>query len=121
MSGRTRGTVLVVEDNPDWSNLLRRRLEDCGYEVWTCEDGARALEHLRWHAPPDALVLDLGLPGLGGGAILREVRADPELDWLPVVVVTGREVQEGLGADRVFRKPVAPAAVVEVVRQLAVR
>ena len=120
VSAPARGTILVVEDNPDWGGLLRRGFEASGYSVLTCEDGTRALDVLRWHAPPDAIVLDLSLPGTSGEAILRSVRTDPELDWLPVVVVTGSDLPAE-GADAIFRKPVLPSAVVNAVEQLAIR
>ncbi len=78
------GRVLVVEDDADIADVLRRSLRNEGYEVRTSADGAEALD-LATGFVPDLVVLDLGLPGLDGIEVCRRLRtdgrrADPDAD-----------------------------------------
>ncbi|MEO6143356.1 MAG: response regulator transcription factor [Dermatophilaceae bacterium] len=107
-------TVLVVEDERDIREVLRRYLERAGLSVLTTGTGAEAIRLLT-SAPPDLVVLDLGLPDLDGTDVLREVRAAGNL---PVVVLTARSALEDrihglqLGADDYVTKPFSPHEVV---------
>ncbi|PWC90540.1 Fis family transcriptional regulator, partial [Azospirillum sp. Sp 7] len=67
--------VLVVDDEPPIRRFLRTTLSAQGYDIAEAEDGAGALEAVR-RRPPDLLVLDLGLPGIGGLGGIRRLRAD---------------------------------------------
>ncbi len=107
-------TVLVVEDERDIREVLRRYLERAGLSVLTTGTGAEAIRLLT-SAPPDLVVLDLGLPDVDGTEVLREIRA---AGHPPVVVLTARSTVEdrihGLqqGADDYVTKPFSPAEVV---------
>ena len=102
--------ILVVDDEPAVRDSLERALRLDGYEVELARDGDEGLAKLR-AAPPDALVLDLLMPGIGGLAMCRAIRADG--DRTPVLVLTARdEVADrvaGLdaGADDYLAKPFA--------------
>ena len=108
--GRAKPTVLVVEDDPSNRALLVALLERAGYVAVTATDGpsglAAALE-----LAPDAVLLDVGLPGMDGLEICRRLRTDPRTVALPVVLLTGRtsvdDVVAGLdaGADDFLAKP----------------
>ncbi len=106
--------MLVVEDERDIREVLRRYLERAGLSVLTTGTGAEAIRLLT-SAPPDLVVLDLGLPDLDGTDVLREVRAAGNL---PVVVLTARSALEDrihglqLGADDYVTKPFSPHEVV---------
>jgi two-component system, OmpR family, KDP operon response regulator KdpE len=78
--------VLIVEDEPALLRALRINLRARGYEVATAAAGLEALAEARRH-PPDAVLLDLGLPDLDGGEVIRELRG-----WsrVPVIVLSGR-------------------------------
>jgi two-component system KDP operon response regulator KdpE len=78
--------VLVVEDEPALLRALRINLRARGYAVATASAGRDALAEARRH-PPDAVLLDLGLPDLDGGSVIRELRG-----WsrAPVIVLSGR-------------------------------
>ena len=98
--------VLVVDDNPADVHLLERAfaaLPDAPL-VRAVEDAETALRYLRRegeHAgalPPDLVLLDLHLPGRDGRSVLEEVKADPGLRWLPVVVLTTSNNPEDLKA-----------------------
>ena len=109
---RPMATVLVVEDERDIRDMLRRFLERSGYSVLTAATGAEALRLLATSSP-HLLLLDLGLPDVDGVEILREA-----LPAIPVVVLTARSDTrdriEGLrlGADDYIVKPFSPTEVV---------
>jgi CheY-like chemotaxis protein len=73
---RTRPLVLVVDDMADTRRLMRRVLERASLRVAEAATGEAALKVIR-QAPPDAVVLDLRLPGMSGLDVARAVRADP--------------------------------------------
>ena len=104
-------TVLVVEDDPSVRGLLQTLLSAEGYDVVTASDGLAGLVKVS-SAPPALVLLDLMMPDLGGVRVLEEMRDDPELVDIPVIVVTGKidavpGMRELLGDDNVFLKPFA--------------
>ena len=106
-------TVLVVEDDPSVRGLLQTLLSAEGYEVVTASDGLAGLVKVS-SSPPALVLLDLMMPDLGGVRVLEEMRDDPELKDIPVIVVTGKidavpSMRELLGDDNVFLKPFAVA------------
>ena len=84
--------VLVVDDDPAARELHRRTLAREGWDVQEAVDGATALVALRAVAPPSLVVLDLTMPGMDGFGVLAAMRADPALQGVPVLVVSGREL-----------------------------
>jgi DNA-binding response OmpR family regulator len=108
-------TVLVVEDEREIRELLRRYLERAGHAVLSTGSGAEALRLVE-EAGPDLVVLDLGLPDLDGTDVLREVRQGGRRT--PVVVLTARAGVDdriaglSLGADDYVTKPFSPTEVV---------
>ena len=106
-------TVLVVEDERDIRELLRRYLERAGYAVVTSGTGADAIGHLQ-AGSADLLLLDLGLPDIDGFEVLQEAT----LLRVPVIALTARSSVEdrikGLekGADDYVTKPFSPQEVV---------
>ena len=107
-------TVLVVEDERDIREVLRRYLERAGLSVLTTGTGAEAIRLLT-SAPPDLVVLDLGLPDVDGTDVLREIQLAGRP---PVLVLTARSTVDDrihglqLGADDYVTKPFSPAEVV---------
>jgi two-component system KDP operon response regulator KdpE len=99
--------ILIVDDEPQIRRALRTALIGHGYQIDVAEDGEAALAAIAAH-PPDAVVLDLVMPGRDGFAVLRDVRS-----WsrVPIIVLSARG-QEGdkvaaldLGADDYLTKP----------------
>ena len=115
--------ILVVEDNPDTSTLMRRALGKAGVpsEVVVVADDSQARDFLYaigthqgrdLDRPPDLILLDVNLPKLSGLDLLRLIRIQPRTKYVPVVVFTS-SVQErdleaayGRGANSYVRKPV---------------
>lgn len=81
------GRVLVVDDEPDVQLLVRLFLEPEGATIETAASGEEALELIATD-PPDLVLLDLGLPGIGGQEVLRILRDEGRLAQLPVLVVS---------------------------------
>ncbi|MGC9610631.1 MAG: response regulator [Minisyncoccia bacterium] len=101
--------ILLVEDEPMLSNLLRQRLERENFQVTTAHDGAEAVKILK-QEKPDLILLDIILPKMSGFEVMEAMRGDPSIQAAPVVVVSnlGQEsdVEHGqsLGAVGYFVK-----------------
>lgn len=109
--GRCPGVrVLVVDDDPTVRELLHAELTNAGHDVELAVDGSAGLELLR-SSRPDAVLLDVMMPGLSGWEVLRELRSDSSFDGLTVVLLSARDraddVRHGyeLGASLVLSKP----------------
>jgi CheY-like chemotaxis protein len=81
-------TVMVVDDEPDVRLIARLVLGAAEFEVLEVDSATSALEALAAGSTPDVLLLDVRMPGLDGWGLLRQLRADPTLQHLPVVVFT---------------------------------
>ena len=117
-AGKPRARVLVVEDEAAMSRALRINLRARGYEVATARTGREALAEASAH-PPDAVILDLGLPDLDGVEVIRELRGWSQA---PVVVLSGRTGSGDKitaldnGADDYVTKPFAMAELLARLR-----
>lgn len=104
-----RTTILVVDDNAELRRLVRRQFDD-EYRVLEAADGAQALAMLSERLP-DLVLSDIMMPGLDGHELCRAIRANPETDFIPVVLLTAKASAdsriEGLqdGADAYLAKP----------------
>jgi two-component system alkaline phosphatase synthesis response regulator PhoP len=111
-------TILVVDDEPKITQLARDYLEHAGFGVLVAGDGPSALTAVR-RQHPDLVVLDLGLPGLDGLDVTRELRRDSAI---PIVMLTARDDELDkllgleLGADDYLTKPFSPRELVARVR-----
>ena len=79
---------MVVDDEPDVRLIARVVLGAAEFDVLEMDSGASAMEELQAGRTPDVVLLDVRMPGLDGWSLLRQLRADPELADLPVVVFT---------------------------------
>jgi two-component system, OmpR family, alkaline phosphatase synthesis response regulator PhoP len=111
-------TILVVDDEPKITQLVRDYLESAGFRVVTAGDGREAL--MRAHTEhPDLVILDLGLPQLDGLDVARSLRRDGDL---PIIMLTARDDETDrvigleLGADDYVTKPFSPRELVARVR-----
>lgn len=112
----TRGSVLVVDDEPTIAEVVSRYLERAGYEVNSAGDGKLALE-LVVSSRPDLVVLDVMLPGIDGLEVMRRLR-DLGPDHIAIIMLSAkgeesdRVVGLRLGADDYMVKPFSPAELV---------
>jgi two-component system, OmpR family, response regulator ResD len=116
MDDHTRGTVLVVDDEPTITEVVARYLERAGYRTRIAADGPRAIE-MATSQRPDLVLLDLMLPGLDGLEVMRRLR-ELDRDRIAVILLTAkgdesdRVIGLRLGADDYVVKPFSPAELV---------
>ena len=102
--------ILVVEDDTDVAESIRRRLSSAGFDVLVTHRGADALEVAKRDLP-DLIMLDVKMPGMSGFEVCRHVRANPRLAGTPILFLTGKkdisDKIEGFeaGADDYMVKP----------------
>lgn len=112
--------VLLAEDDGDVREVLSETLRESGYQVTAVENGAQALAMLRSGIRPALILLDLLMPVMDGWEFLAARAADPELERIPVVVLSGeRDVQERIRAAKAtwVPKPVALERLFEVIER----
>jgi PAS domain S-box-containing protein len=116
----TAGTVLVIDDDPETHDLLRRALSREGFRVEGEPDGAAGLVRART-LRPDAIILDIRMPRMNGWSVLAELKADPDLAGIPVVVLSmldDRNLGFALGAAEYLTKPVDGKVLVGTLARL---
>lgn len=130
---RRKGTILLVDDNPDFVELARRAFAKNNIDnpIVVAEDGAQALDYLfatgEWadrdaKLLPALVLLDLKLPKVDGLEVLRRLRADERTRTVPVVIMTTsseeQDIMAGydLGANAFIRKPIDFARLTEVLK-----
>jgi signal transduction histidine kinase/DNA-binding response OmpR family regulator len=113
--------VLVVDDDPTALDLLGRTLQESGMRVVTASEGQEAL-HLARTLHPAAITLDVLMPGIDGWEVLRELKANPATQDIPVIMVTmtdDRALGYALGATEFLTKPVQRAQLVQLLERFA--
>jgi CheY-like chemotaxis protein len=119
-----RPLVLCADDDEDILMLVALRLERAGFTVATVGDGEEAVAAVR-ELQPAVLVLDVMMPRRNGLEVLADVRSDPALDELKVVLLSARvqdaDIQRGVGAgaDAYLPKPFRSQDLVATVQRLA--
>ncbi len=114
----TREMILIVEDDPSVSQLMRDVLADEGYVSVSAENGRAALDELERGPEPSAIILDLHLPIMDGRAFYREMRARHVES--PVLIVSADDAAQAcyeLHADGSLRKPFDIAALCDELRR----
>lgn len=113
--------ILIVEDEADIARLVAYTLEQAGFETQVVGTGHQALQALREH-PPDLVILDLMIPDLDGLEICRQIRSDPELKSVAVVMLTARAQESDrilgleVGGDDYITKPFSARELLARVR-----
>jgi len=120
---RDPARILVVDDLADNVEILRMRLTSLGYEVIVAEDGEMALTKVRQELP-DLVLLDIMMPKIDGLEVVRRIKADTSLPFIPVVLVTAKSDQKDVvaglnaGGDDYLTKPIDQGALVARVRAM---
>ena len=115
--------ILIVDDNEANRDILATRLAANGYELLQAADGEEALEVAR-REKPDLILLDIMMPKIDGVEVCRQLKADKDLPFMPIILVTAKtdtkDVVAGLdaGADEYLTKPIDQAALVARVRSV---
>ncbi|GAT33147.1 signal transduction histidine kinase [Terrimicrobium sacchariphilum] len=112
--------VLIVDDDQDSAEILKRTLEKSGYSVVVAQSGADALELVR-KQPPIAITLDVMMPGMDGWSVLSKLKSDPATSSIPVIMVTmlqDRNLGFSLGASEFLTKPVNQEQLRQVLLKL---
>jgi len=114
--------VLIVDDEELNVDYLEQRLEDLEYQIITASDGQKALDKIK-SDQPDLILLDLMMPVLDGFAVLSQVKADPGLRDIPVIIISAdhdsKSIVRGIkqGADDYLTKPVNAELLVKKVKE----
>ncbi|MET0071359.1 MAG: response regulator [Candidatus Thiodiazotropha sp.] len=115
--------ILIVDDEPNIVLSVEYLMKREGYEVVTASDGQEAMEKIS-ESPPDLLILDVMMPRKNGFEVCREIRADPALSTMPILILSAKgreaEIKKGisLGADGYITKPFSTHDLVDRVNQL---
>jgi len=113
-----KGKVLVVDDEVYILHILDFSLNAEGYEVITAEDGEQGLAKAK-SEQPDLVVLDVMMPKIDGYEVCRQLKQDPKMKDVPVILLTakGRDIDRKLGlevgADDYITKPFSPNKLIE--------
>jgi len=105
--------IVVADDDADIRDLVVFKLRQAGHDVEAVEDGAAAVAACQ-ASPPDLVVLDVMMPGMGGLDATRALRLDPRVARVPVILLTARaqesDIEQGFGAgaDDYVVKPFSP-------------
>ncbi|MCU7943084.1 MAG: response regulator [Candidatus Thiodiazotropha sp. (ex Cardiolucina cf. quadrata)] len=116
-------TILIVDDEPNIVLSVEYLMKREGYQVMTANDGQVAIEMIA-DIRPDLLILDVMMPRKNGFEVCREIRADPALSGLPILMLSAKgreaEIKKGisLGADAYVTKPFSTHDLVDKVNQL---
>jgi CheY-like chemotaxis protein len=100
-----KAEILLIEDSPSDVRLIREAIKEStlSVEITVAKDGIEAMEYLRsclrgQSRTPDLILLDLNLPRMNGREVLREVKGDPRLRQIPVVVMTSSQSEDDISA-----------------------
>ena len=115
--------ILVVEDQEDLRGVLRTLLTGSGYSVLEAVDGRDGISKVKSERP-DLILMDIQMPVLDGYAATREIKADPELNPIPIVAVSSfamrgdEEKARAAGCDHYVTKPYSPMQLLRLVRAI---
>ncbi|MFH2043622.1 MAG: response regulator [Pseudomonadota bacterium] len=126
MNGKKR--ILLVDDEPDFSMILKKNLEKEGFDVELAYDGAEGLAKVKEN-PPDAIVLDVMMPEVDGYQVCSELKSDKQYSDIPIVLLTSVASHvtstryshyDGMSmeADDYMPKPASPEQITESVKRL---
>lgn len=121
------GQIIVVEDELNYAKMIKMRLEAVGYKVTIANDAYSGTQQIIKN-DFDLIILDLNMPAGGGFSLLERIRKFPAKASLPVIILTGSNVNEetvrnakNLGVSAIFSKPYDPPKFLRAVEKLVQR
>ena len=114
-------TVLVIDDQPFFTTMLRNSLVQQGFHVLVANSGPDGLKSAK-EAKPDAILLDLEMPGMDGFVVCEKLRQDDAVKHIPILILTGtnnpklNEKAFKAGADIVTLKVISTERLVNMIR-----
>jgi twitching motility two-component system response regulator PilH len=123
VNAREGTRMLIVDDSPTIVAMLRKFLQQNGYQTLEAGDAEKGIEIARAERP-DLIFLDIVLPGMNGFAALRQLRRDPATRDIPVIMISGNEqateqfYAQRIGADDFMKKPFSRAEVFARIERL---
>jgi len=114
--------ILVVEDQQDNRRILRDLLTSSGFDIIEAEDGQSGISAAKKHQP-DLILMDIQLPVLDGYEATRQIKSDPELRSIPIIVVTSyalsgdEQKAREAGCDAYVTKPYRPRDLLAKIRE----
>ena len=123
VNAREGTVVLIVDDSPTIVAMLRKFLQQNGYQTLEAGDAEKGIEIARTHRP-HLIFLDIVLPGMNGFAALRALRKDPITLRIPIVMISGNEqateqfYAQRIGADDFMKKPFSRSEVFARIERL---
>lgn len=120
---REANTILVVDDDRKWRDLMRTALMNDHWQVVEAHDGVAAIRLLRENSDIAAILLDMLLPGLSGYAVARQIREDKTVRTVPIVFTSAHTPEEfsiveplAIGAFDVLEKEAGPKSIAGAIR-----
>ncbi len=114
--------ILVVDDEQDVTDIVKRKLEAQNYEVLIAEDGEEAL-NLAKSEHPNLIVLDIMMPIINGLEVCSRLKHDPRLSDIPVLILTGKmkysdkRIADQCGADAYIPKPCSSVMLMDQINK----
>ncbi len=116
-----RKKIIIIDDEPEMSELLKNRLQANGYEVITAANGLEGYARTMVHKP-DLIILDVSMPILDGYSFAKEIRTDPQCKHIPILVFTAKAHMKELLAIEGFHnfmiKPFNSEELIQKVREM---
>lgn len=124
MSKKQAKKVLIVEDDVFLSDIYNKKFSKDGFDVLTASDGKKAVIIIK-QKKPDVILLDIMLPQMDGFEVLEEIKKDPEIKDIPVILLTNTNEQDGIKRgydlgikDYIIKTFFTPSEVVNKVRKV---
>lgn len=113
-----RGVLFVFDDEDAYRESIEELFEDQGYLVLAARNGSEALARMRGMTIPSVAIVDLNMPGMNGWELIEQMKQDPKLKAIPIIVLTANSKAVVDGASYVFAKPYSIEKLLQLVDTL---
>jgi len=122
---KDRYRILVIDDEPEITDIINAFLKNAGYEVKIENSSAKVLESARAFKP-DLILLDIMMPFMDGYEVCAAIKADPKLAGIPVLFLTGKDANDDegksfkAGGDLFIKKPFSCERLLQMVKMVLI-